>query len=191
MMEVGHFCDTCPHMEPPLNFQVSTNVQYWSLQDLSNAILAVKEVFFFWGGALHKNVLCKVCTSHNEGLSKKCMSQNTMTAMCKLKHGWTPILALWQTLPNSNNSCNFNYATSTRHWLQLQLGNTTICKHGFFNHNWVKSDRKSQLKPQTLDALMRVSLCSILMENTDWAKTSDTWKSTKSRRALPLELDDH
>ena len=57
MMEVGHFCDTCPHMEPPLNFQVSTNVQYWSLQDLSNAILAVKEVFFLGGGG-HFTKMC-------------------------------------------------------------------------------------------------------------------------------------
>ena len=28
------------------------------------------------------------------------------------------------------------------------------------------------------------------MDNMDWAKIFDTWKSTKTRRALPLELDD-
>ena len=39
----------------------------------------------------------------------------------------------------------------------------------FFKHNWVKSDRRSRLKLETLDALMRVSLCSLLMENMDWA----------------------
>ena len=54
----------------------------------------------------------------------------------------------------------------------------------------MKSDRKIRLKSETLDALMRVSLCGLPMENIDWAKTFDTWKSTKNRRALPLELDD-
>ena len=28
------------------------------------------------------------------------------------------------------------------------------------------------------------------MKNMDWARILDTWKSTKNRRALPLELDD-
>jgi hypothetical protein len=28
------------------------------------------------------------------------------------------------------------------------------------------------------------------MKNMDWARTFDTWQSTKNRRALPLELDD-
>ena len=54
----------------------------------------------------------------------------------------------------------------------------------------VKSDRKSRLKFETLDALMRVSLCGLPMENIGWANTLDTWKSTQYRRALPLELHD-
>ena len=37
---------------------------------------------------------------------------------------------------------------------------------------------------------MRVSLWGLPMENMDWARISDTWKSTKNWRALPLELDD-
>ena len=37
---------------------------------------------------------------------------------------------------------------------------------------------------------MQVSLCGLPMENVDWARILDTWKSTKNRRALPLELDD-
>jgi hypothetical protein len=37
--------------------------------------------FVFW--APHKNVLCKVSTTHSEGLSKNCMSQNTMVAIRK------------------------------------------------------------------------------------------------------------
>ena len=82
--------------------------------------------------------------------------------------------------------------------LQLRLGidcnfglaSTAICECGFSKQNWVKSDRKSRLKLETLDALMRVSLCGLPMENMDWARIFDTWKSTKNQRALPLELDD-
>ena len=35
----------------------------------------------FW--ALHNNVLCKVLTSQSEGLSKNCLSQNTVATICK------------------------------------------------------------------------------------------------------------
>ena len=55
----------------------------------------------------------------------------------------------------------------------------------------MKSDRKSQLKLETLDALMRVSLCGLSMKNMDWARIVDTWRLTENQRAkLPLELDD-
>ena len=54
----------------------------------------------------------------------------------------------------------------------------------------MKSDRITQLKLETLDAFMQVSLCGPPMENIDWARIFDTWKSTKTHRALPLELDD-
>ena len=37
----------------------------------------------FGGRALHKNVLCKVFTMRSEGLSKNCLSQNTVAALCK------------------------------------------------------------------------------------------------------------
>ena len=71
------------------------------------------------------------------------------------------------------------------------LASATICERGFSKHNWVKSDRKSRLKLERLDALMRVSSCNLLMGNMDRAKNFDTWKSTKkTRRALPLKLDD-
>jgi hypothetical protein len=46
-------------------------------------MLAVKNVFFGEGGALHKIVLCKVSNLHSEGLSKTCLSQNSMAAICK------------------------------------------------------------------------------------------------------------
>ena len=77
--------------------------------------------------------------------------------------------------------------------LQLRLGpncnfglaSTAICERGFSKRNRVKSDRKSQLKLETLEALMRVSLCGLPMENMNWSRIFDTWKSTKNRRALP------
>ena len=70
------------------------------------------------------------------------------------------------------------------------LTSTTTCERGLAKQNWVRSDCKSQLKLKTLDALMRVSLCSLPMENMDWARNFDTKKSAKNQRALPLELDD-
>jgi hypothetical protein len=54
----------------------------------------------------------------------------------------------------------------------------------------MKSDRRSLLKLEVLDALMQVSLCGLPMENMDWARIFDTCKLTKNQRALPLELDD-
>ena len=54
----------------------------------------------------------------------------------------------------------------------------------------MKSDRLCQLKLKTLDALLRLPLYNLPMENMDWAKKFDTWKSTKNWRVLPLKLDD-
>ena len=48
--------------------------------------------------------------------------------------------------------------------------------------------RISRLKLETLDALMRVSLCSLPMENMDWARIFDTWELTKP--VLPLKFGD-
>ena len=141
-------------------------------------------------GALHKNVLYKVFTLHCEGLTK--------TARHKIQ---------WLQFVN-RNIVGLQSWHSSRHFqipitlaisiLQLQLdidckfglANTIICERGFSKHNWVKSDRRSRLKPETLDALMRVSLCGLPMETMDWAKKFDTWKLTTNRRVLPLELDD-
>ena len=77
------------------------------------------------------------------------------------------------------NDCNFG------------LASTTICERGFSKQKWVKSNCRSRLKLETLNALVRVSLCGLPMENMDWATKVDTWKSTKNRRALTLELDDN
>ena len=74
--------------------------------------------------------------------------------------------------------------------MQLRLGiddnfglaNTTICERGFSKQIWANlSDRKNRLKLETWNASMRVSLCGLPMENMDWARIFDTWKSTKNR----------
>jgi len=49
---------------------------------------------------------------------------------------------------------------------------------------------KNRLKLETLDALMRVSLCGFPMKNMDQARIFATWILTKNQRTLPLELDD-
>ena len=72
----------------------------------------------------------------------------------------------------------------------LGLASTTLCERGFSKQNWVKSDHRSQLKFDTWDALTRGSWCILPMENMDWARIFDTWRSPKNWRALPLELDD-
>ena len=95
-------------------------------------------------------------------------------------------MALYHTLPISNNSWNCDSAlTATSAW-QAQL----YVNVDFPNINWVKSNHKSRLKLEPLYALLQVSLCALLMKNMDWAKKFGTWKSTKKPRALPLELDD-
>ena len=81
-------------------------------------------------------------------------------------------------------------------WLGIDcnfsLASTTICERGFSKQNLMKSDCRSRSKLKTLDALMRETLDEPMhpMENIDWARIFDTWKSTKNQRVLPLELDD-
>ena len=65
-----------------------------------------------------------------------------------------------------------------------------MCERGFSKHNWVKSDCRNHLKLEILDGLIQMSLCSLPIENMDWTRSFDTWKSTQNRRALPLKLDD-
>ena len=77
------------------------------------------------------------------------------------------ILALQQTLPNSNNSCNFDLALTATSALQAQL----YVNVDFPNRIGSRVITKSRLKLETLDALTQVSFCErLLMENMDWAK---------------------
>ena len=176
-------------MESPLKFEVSTIVQYWSLQHLSNAILAVKEVFL--GGGLFTN-LCsakfalvtmkaspKIASHKIQWLQSANWNIARLQSWHSIKHFQIQITPAISTLQLCLGiDCNYG------------LASTTICEHGFSKQNWVKSDRKSRWKVETLDALMRVPLCDLPMDNMDWTKNFNTWKSTKNRRALPLELND-
>ena len=61
-------------------------VQYGNLQYLSNAILAVKELFiylFILGGGHSQKCAMQSFHQLSEGLSKNCMSQTIVVAICK------------------------------------------------------------------------------------------------------------
>ena len=75
-------------------------------------------------------------------------------------------------------------------WILVIPVSISICEREFSKQNGVESDPISLLNLGTLDALMRVPLCGLQMENIDWARIFDTWKSTKIPRTLPLDLDD-
>jgi hypothetical protein len=65
-----------------------------------------------------------------------------------------------------------------------------VCERGFSKQNWVKSERRTCLNLDTLDALMRVSLNNLGVEFVDWNGNFDTWKTTtitNKRRALSLQ----
>ena len=114
---------------------------------------------FFW--ALHRGMLCKV--------SPFTVKSSPKGACHKIQ---------WLQFANRNivgfqswhSSIHFQIPiTPAISTLQLRLGidynfglvSTTICEHGFPKHNWVKSDRKSPLKLETMNALMQVSLCDL------------------------------
>ena len=115
---------------------------------LSNAILAVKEGVCFCL-ALHKNVLCKVKTFPKIACHK----------IQWLQFANKDVVGLQSWHSSRHFQILITLAIST---LQLRLGtdynfglaSTTTCEHGFSKHNWVKSDRRSRLKLETLDTLM-------------------------------------
>ena len=137
----------------------TTNVQYWSLQHLSNAILAVRKVFA-WGH------FTKMCFAK--------FPPFTMKASPKISYHKIK----WPQFAN-RNIVGLQFWHSSRHFqipitppistLQLRLGtdynfglaSTTICEREFSKQNWVKSDLINRLILETLDALMRVSLCTL------------------------------
>ena len=51
---------------------------------------------------------------------------------------------------------------------------TNVCERGFSKQFWVKSERRTCLNLDTLDALMRVSLNNLGVEFMDWNGIFDT-----------------
>ena len=67
---------------------------------------------------------------------------------------------------------------------------TIVCERGFSKQNWVKSERRTRLNLDTLDALMRVSLNGFGAEFMDWHCIFEFWKTPiiiNIRRALSLQ----
>jgi hypothetical protein len=129
--------------------------------------------FFLWG-VLHKNVLCTISTLHKASQEIayqkiQCLHfanknivglQSRYSSILSFQISISFVILIMQLQLNTN--CNFGSAS------------TSICEHGFSKHNWVKSDRIRQMKLATLDALVRVSLCNLPMENMNWARVFDT-----------------
>ena len=53
--------------------------------------------------------------------------------------------------------------------------------------NLVKSALRSRLRLNTLDALMRVSLCGIDVGDIDWLAVMQEWRNMRDRRILALD----
>ena len=65
-----------------------------------------------------------------------------------------------------------------------------VLRGWFLKHNWVKSKKKTRLKLDTLDALVRVSLIGFEVEFMDWNGIFESWKlvtKTNKRKALSLQ----
>jgi len=85
-----------------------------------------------------------------------------------------------------------NWPTMMSLWQAILVipTSTVVCERGFSKQNWVKSERRTRLNLDTLDALMRVSLNGLGVEFMDWDSIFESWKigtRTNKRRALSLE----
>jgi hypothetical protein len=63
---------------------------------------------------------------------------------------------------------------------------TVQCERGFSKQNTIKDIGRSNLSVEMLDALMRVSLTGPKIENVDFDRVFEIWKTTKDRRILDL-----
>ena len=61
-----------------------------------------------------------------------------------------------------------------------------ICERRFSKQN--ASHLRDSLKLDTLNGLMRVSLCKIEVGNLDWREVSAIWHNMKNLRTLSLNL---
>jgi hypothetical protein len=66
-----------------------------------------------------------------------------------------------------------------------------ICEQGFSKQNWVKSERRTRLNLETLDALMRASLNGLKVDAMIWNAIYDIWiVDTKTKKQRPLVLQE-
>jgi hypothetical protein len=63
---------------------------------------------------------------------------------------------------------------------------TTICERGFSKQNLIKSNLRTILKLETLDALMCISCANIPVENINWHAVMLVWRDMKDGRIHPL-----
>ena len=65
--------------------------------------------------------------------------------------------------------------------------NIGICERGFSKQSAIKSHFRVSLKLDSLDALMRVSLCRIELENMNWRAVLELQDNMRNRRVLSLD----
>jgi hypothetical protein len=111
------------------------------------------------------------------------------TSLDVLKN-FTPVK--FYTLCGNDREFMINWPTMMSLWQAILVipTSTVVCERGFSKQNWVKSERRTRLNLDTLDALMRVSLNGLGVEFMDWDSIFESWKigtRTNKRRALSLE----
>jgi hypothetical protein len=69
-----------------------------------------------------------------------------------------------------NREFKINWPTLMSLWQAILVipTSTVVCEHGFSKHNWVKSEMRTCLNLDTLNALMRVRLNNLGVEIMDW-----------------------
>jgi len=57
--------------------------------------------------------------------------------------------------------------------------------------NWIKSEKHTGLKLETLDALIKFSLTGLEVDAIDWSRIYSIWKiDTRTHRRRPLSLEE-
>ena len=85
-----------------------------------------------------------------------------------------------------------NWPTLMSQWQDILVIPTSIvvCERDFSKQNWVKSERRTRLNLDTLDAYMTVSLNGFGVEFMDWNGIFESWKTaiiSNKGRALSLQ----
>ena len=82
-----------------------------------------------------------------------------------------------------------NWPNLIKLWQKMLVipASTAICERGFSKQNIVKSALRSRLHLNTLDALMRVSLCGLGASEIDWQAVFQEWRNMRDRRILVLD----